>query len=67
MYYVSGFWDGSLTTAGGFGVREYGAAGTVFVESRKLVTLRTLTVDNNGHPPSSDRINKVRRNQFFQQ
>ena len=59
MYHEDGFWDGAMTAAGGFGVREFGAAGTVFVERRGLAPLRTLTLDNGGHSPSSGRVNQV--------
>ena len=62
MYYKEGHFDGQLEAAGGFGNREYGAAGTVFIQKGHNATYRgyrTLRVDNNNKRITAFRINQV--------
>lgn len=62
VYYKEGHFDGQLEAAGGYGYREYGAAGTVFVEVGRNATYRgqrTLKVDNLNKAFKIERVNQV--------
>ncbi|KAK3724602.1 hypothetical protein QZH41_005193 [Actinostola sp. cb2023] len=62
VYYKEGHFDGQLEAAGGYGSREYGAAGTVFMEKGRNATYsghRSLKVDNNNKAPQTERATAI--------
>lgn len=64
---MEGHFDGKLQAQGGYGYREFGAAGTVFIEKSSNSTyrgFRTLRVDNNKKQIETGRINQVVKARF---
>ena len=62
LYYEDVDYDGTIEAYGGFGVDEYGAAGTVYkhqAATNMSAERRSLYVNNNGHGPQTKRVNEV--------
>ena len=61
IYYSKYAFAGSLLARGGYGIREYGAAGTSYLVQRSNGSdlYGVLKIDNNDRKPSTKRINQV--------
>ena len=61
VYYTLNEFKGSYLSRGGYGVREYGAAGTTYLvqRSNSSDSQGTLKINNNNNKPSTKRINEV--------
>ena len=61
IYYSKYAFAGSLLSRGGYGIREYGAAGTSYLVQRSngSDSYGVLKIDNNNRKPSTKRINQV--------